>query len=78
MSNGEPFDPTNPHNAAAVYYPLGSVLQIRFGDAILYVRVTDGMPPNGLGRTVDLTRAGADALGTRRLGVARVSILLIY
>lgn len=74
MSNGERFDPTNPYNVAAVNFPRGSILLVSYNGKTLCVRVTDGMPPNNLGRTLDLTPAGADYLGFRRAGVVVVTV----
>ena len=72
-SNGEVFRP-NGFTAAHRTLPLGTKIVVAHGDKQVTVRVNDRGPAKWTGRSLDLSRGAARALGIIHSGVARVRI----
>jgi rare lipoprotein A len=72
-ASGEVFRP-NSLTAAHRSLPFGTRLRVGFRGRSVVVRVTDRGPAARTGRSLDLSRAAAAALGLTRAGVGRVSI----
>lgn len=57
--------------------PFGSRLLVSHGDRSVVVRVADRGPARSTGRSLDLSRAAAAALGMITAGVARVKVQIL-
>lgn len=78
-SSGAIFDANAPGFAASPVFPDGTILSVHnpANGLTMVVRINDGGPYHGA-RTLDLTRAGAERLGTHHAGVALLTIRVIY
>lgn len=74
-SSGETFRPDRPDNAASPIYPDGTTLLVWSAQSkeAVVLRVNNAGPYWG-GRKLDVSRAAADALGFRPVGVAELQI----
>jgi len=74
-ASGEPFD-RKELTAASLSLPLGALARVTRIDtgAAVTVRINDFGPAEYLARTIDLSRAAANALGMMRAGLARVCV----
>lgn len=72
-ASGERFRPMA-LTAAHRTLPLGSRLRVTLGDRSVVVRVNDRGPAAWTGRSLDLSRGAARALGFERAGEARVHV----
>lgn len=72
-ANGERF---NPHALTAAHrtLPMGARLLVAYAGRSVVVRINDRGPARWTGRSLDLSRAAARALGITGAGVARVAI----
>ena len=72
-ASGEIFRP-NGLTAAHRSLPFGARLRVSFRGRSVVVRIVDRGPAKWTGRSLDLSRGAASAIGLTRVGVARVSI----
>ena len=72
-ASGEPFNPAA-MICAHRSLPFGARLRVAYRGRSVVVRVADRGPARRTGRSLDLSRAAADALGLTRAGVGVVSI----
>lgn len=77
-ANGEVFDPRL-MTAAHRTLPFGTWVEVSCADTgqRVRVRITDRGPFGHQERIIDLSRAAADKLGIRKLGVARVELRVV-
>jgi rare lipoprotein A len=78
MANGKRFNP-QAISAASYNYPLGTVLEVTNVDngRRIIAPVTDRGPAKRLNRLLDLSEAGATALGYHRAGIATVVVRVL-
>lgn len=75
MANGKKFNP-NALTVAHKTLPLGTRLKLTRGGKVIYVTVTD-RGPFVKGRTLDLSKAAAAALGCIKVGVCKLDMQII-
>lgn len=75
-ASGEVF---RPHGLTAAHrnLPLGTRIAVTYGGRTVVVRVNDRGPAAWTGRSLDLSRGAAVALGFARQGTARVRIAIL-
>lgn len=75
-ASGEVF---RPHGLTAAHrsLPLGTRIAVTYGGRTVVVRVNDRRPHIRTGRSLDLSRGAAAALGFLRQGTARVRIAIL-
>ena len=78
LSSGEEFRPDLPDNAASPVYPNGTILVLvnPKTDAMALVRVNNSGPYKK-GRMLDVSRAAAEQLGFKSVGVAKLKVTVI-
>jgi rare lipoprotein A len=78
LSSGEDFRPDLPDNAASPVYPNGTILILSnpSTDKQVLVRVNNSGPYKK-GRMLDVSRAAAEALGFKKMGTAKLKVLVI-
>lgn len=79
MANGQPFDQYDPGCAAHPKLPFGTKLLVTntSNGRSLTTKVCDRGPAAWTGASIDLSRAGAEELGFRHAGIARVVIQVL-
>ena len=78
LSSGEEFRPDLPDNAASPVYPNGTILILQNPKTSKEVLVRiNNSGPYKKGRMLDVSRAAAEALGFKTLGIAKLNVTVI-
>jgi rare lipoprotein A len=78
LSSGEEFRPDLPDNAASPVYPNGTILILANPSTNKQVLVrVNNSGPYKKGRMLDVSRAAAEALGFKKMGVAKLKVIVI-
>lgn len=74
-ASGEPFDPSA-LTAASWHHPLGSIVEVTNpqNGKTVQVRINDRGPARNLGRLIDLSHAGFDAIADPEIGLVTVEV----
>jgi len=78
LSSGEEFRPDLPDNAASPVYPNGTILILSNPSTNKQVLVrVNNSGPYKKGRMLDVSRAAAEALGFKKMGTAKLKVIVI-